>query len=154
MADHEPVPEDSQPLDPAALLQRIERLVLLVAMYREISFYFHTGIASTAWSAATEQSDFASSGWMMLQGAALMVAGFWRRLALPRWLGLTLLAATVLKAFAYDMRNLGTGYRVISYLGLGIVLMAVSFAYQKDWLNLKETNPGDYPSHHPHEAAP
>jgi len=127
-------------------------LVLLLSMYREIFLYFHNSVAPTAWSAATEQSDFAFSGWMMLQGAALMVAGFWRRLALPRWLGLTLLAATAVKAFAYDMRNLGTGYRVISYLGLGIVLMAVSFAYQKDWLNLKDTKSGEFASRHHHEA--
>jgi len=115
-------------------------LVLLVAMYRELSLYFHVGVVPTAYAAATERSDFAFSGWMMLQGAGLMVVGFWRRLALPRWLGLTLLVATVLKAFAYDMRNLGTGYRVISYLGLGVILMAVSFAYQKVWLRLKEAD--------------
>jgi len=115
-------------------------LVLLIAMYREIYLSFHLGVAPIAYAAATERSDFAFSGWMLLQGAALMVVGFWRRLALPRWLGLALLVATVLKAFAYDMRNLGTGYRVISYLGLGIVLMAVSFAYQKDWLSLKEAD--------------
>jgi uncharacterized membrane protein len=115
-------------------------LVLLTAMYRELSLYFHTGVAPSAYGAATEQSDFAFSGWMMLQGVALMVAGFWRRVTLPRWLGLTLLVATVLKAFAYDMRNMGTGYRVISYLGLGVILMAVSFAYQKDWLSVKETD--------------
>jgi len=120
-------------------------LVLLIAMYRELSLYFHAGVVPTAYAAATEQSDFAFSGWMMLQGAALMVAGFWRRLALLRWLGLTLLVATVLKAFAYDMRNMGTGYRVISYLGLGALLMAVSFAYQKDWLSVKETD--DFTTH-------
>jgi uncharacterized membrane protein len=34
------------------------------------------------------------------------------------------------------MRNLSEGYRVVSLLGLGALLMAVSFAYQKDWLNL------------------
>ena len=32
------------------------------------------------------------------------------------------------------MRNLSQGYRVVSLLGLGALLMAVSFAYQKDWL--------------------
>jgi hypothetical protein len=27
---------------------------------------------------------------------------------------------------------------VVSYLALGVLLMAVSFAYQKDWLGLKD----------------
>jgi len=125
-------------------------VVLLAAMYREIFLFFQPGNATNA---STETADFASSGWMLLQGAALMVAGFWRRSALPRWLGLLLLAATVIKAFAYDLRNLGTGYRVISYLGLGIVLMAVSFAYQNNWLGLKETADSHENDHQTTEAA-
>jgi uncharacterized membrane protein len=36
------------------------------------------------------------------------------------------------------MRNLSQGYRVVSFLGLGAVLMTISFAYQKDWLGLKQ----------------
>jgi len=36
------------------------------------------------------------------------------------------------------MRNLSQGYRVLSFLGLGALLMAVSFAYQKDWLALRD----------------
>jgi uncharacterized membrane protein len=36
------------------------------------------------------------------------------------------------------MRNLSQGYRVVSFLGLGALLMAVSFAYQKDWLALRD----------------
>lgn len=147
MADHEPVPEDSQPLDPAAPLQRIERLESLVAALtteRTVSQPLPAPtppIAQTPHPAPRSQSLESQFGTRVLSKVAVVLL-------------LMLLAATVLKAFAYDMRNLGTGYRVISYLGLGIVLMAVSFAYQKDWLNLKETNPGDYPSHHPHEAAP
>jgi hypothetical protein len=30
---------------------------------------------------------------------------------------------------------------VLSFLGLGALLMAVSFAYQKDWLSLRDTPP-------------
>jgi hypothetical protein len=37
------------------------------------------------------------------------------------------------------MRNLSQGYRVVSLMALGALLLAVSFAYQKDWLNLKGT---------------
>jgi len=39
------------------------------------------------------------------------------------------------------MRNLSQGYRVVSFLGLGALLMAVSFAYQKDWLALRDSVP-------------
>jgi uncharacterized membrane protein len=108
-------------------------IVLLVAMQREIARAFE-GEAEGRHALG----DFAFSGWLMMQGAANLVLGFWKRFALARWTGLLLLGVTVLKAFAYDMRGLSSGYRVVSYLALGVLLMAVSFAYQKDWLGLKD----------------
>jgi uncharacterized membrane protein len=60
-----------------------------------------------------------------------------------RWQALLLLVFTIFKAFLYDMRNLSQGYRVVSFLGLGALLMAISFAYQKDWLNLREAQSGE-----------
>ena len=113
-------------------------IVLLIGMEREIMQAFERGLNGAALMDANEKANFVFSGWMMLQGALLIAFGFAWRAALARWLGLLLLAATVVKAFAYDMRNLGTGYRVLSYLGLGVLLMCVSFAYQKDWLGLRE----------------
>jgi uncharacterized membrane protein len=115
-------------------------VVLLLSMHHEI-FRTFTSQQPTfeALAAGREYARFSYSGWMMLQGAAVLTFGFLRREPLPRWIGLVLLAATVLKTFAYDMRSLGTGYRVVSYLALGVVLMAVSYAYQKDWLGLLHT---------------
>jgi uncharacterized membrane protein len=68
----------------------------------------------------------------------LLAVGFWKRSAFIRWQALLLLVYTIAKTFLYDMRNLSQGYRVVSFLGLGALLMAVSFAYQKDWLALRE----------------
>ncbi len=76
-------------------------------------------------------------GWLV-EAVVLLLAGFWMRAAAARWIGLVLLGATLAKTFAWDMRGVGTGYRVLSYLGLGVLLMAVSFAYQKDWLGLRK----------------
>ena len=42
------------------------------------------------------------------------------------------------RLFCMTLVNLSQGYRVLSFLGLGALLMAVSFAYQKDWLALRE----------------
>jgi uncharacterized membrane protein len=104
-------------------------LVLLLAMHREI-------VAALLPHPAT--TDFCFSGWLMVQSVGNIVVGFVRRAALARWIGLGLLTAAVIKTFAYDMRDLGAGYRVVSYLGLGVLLMIVSYAYQKDWLGLNE----------------
>jgi uncharacterized membrane protein len=118
----------------AAVALVLINVVMLFAMHREIF---------RALNAEQEYADFCFSAWMMLQGAAMMALGFWKRLSLARWLGLIVLAGTVLKAVFWDIRALGIGYKAVSYLALGVVLMAVSFAYQKDWLGLRSAGGGD-----------
>jgi hypothetical protein len=83
------------------------------------------------------QQALAISGFLMLYGAALLAVGFWKRSSFLRWQVLVLLVFTIFKTFLHDLRNLGEGYGVASVLGLGALLMAISFAYQKDWLNLR-----------------
>jgi uncharacterized membrane protein len=83
------------------------------------------------------QQALAISAFLMLYGAGLLAVGFWKRSEFLRWQALVLLVFTICKTFLYDMRNLSQGYRVVSFLGLGAVLMTISFAYQKDWLNLR-----------------
>lgn len=43
-----------------------------------------------------------------------------------------LFAFTVLKVFLYDVQALELGYRVVSFILLGVILLAVAFAYQKN----------------------
>ena len=87
------------------------------------------------------QRSLAISAFLMLYGAGLLAIGFWKRSAFIRWQALILLVFTIGKTFLYDTRDLSQGYRVLSFLGLGALLMAVSFAYQKDWLALREPQP-------------
>ncbi len=82
----------------------------------------------------------------MLYGAVLLAAGFWRRSAFVRWQALILLVFTIAKTFLYDLRNLSQGYRVLSFLGLGALLMAISFVYQKDLLSLRNPESAAAPS--------
>jgi uncharacterized membrane protein len=96
-------------------------------------------------SEANLQRSLAISGFLMLYGAALLTLGFLKRSAFTRWQALILLLFTIAKVFLSDMSGLSQGYRVASFLGLGILLMAVSFAYQKDWLNLKHPEPAPLP---------
>jgi uncharacterized membrane protein len=112
----------------AAVALVLINLVMLLAMHREIF---------SALSAEQESADFCFSAWMMVQGAAMMALGFLKRITLARWIGLILLAGTVIKAVVWDIRSMGTGYKIVSYLALGVILMGVSYAYQKDWLGLR-----------------
>jgi uncharacterized membrane protein len=77
------------------------------------------------------------TAWYMLYGAALMAVGFLRRSAFFRWQGLVLLGFTIGKVFLNGVSQQSEGYRVLSFLALGVLLLAVSFAYQKDWLRLR-----------------
>jgi uncharacterized membrane protein len=82
-------------------------------------------------------AQFTYSALFMIFGAIQLAVGFWRRSAFLRWQALILLAISIGKVFLVDVRELSQGYRIVSFLGLGALLLAVSFVYQKDWLNLR-----------------
>ena len=82
------------------------------------------------------EEDFTYSALWMAYGAVLMIVGFWRRAALVRWQALVLIAATIVKVFVYDVSQLDRGYRIVSFIVLGVLLLAISFVYQRDWLQL------------------
>jgi uncharacterized membrane protein len=74
----------------------------------------------------------------MLFGVALLAIGFWRNSAFVRWQALVLLAVSIGKVFLVDVSELSQGYRIVSFLGLGALLLAVSFVYQRDLLGLRK----------------
>jgi uncharacterized membrane protein len=66
-----------------------------------------------------------------LEGIALAGAGFALRERSLRLSGLALLGACVLKVFLYDLRELETLFRILSFIVLGLVLLGVSLAYTR-----------------------
>lgn len=62
---------------------------------------------------------------------ALMVLGVRRNLSALRWQALTLFGLTVIKVFFFDLSYLSGVYRVLSSIVLGLILLAVSFLYQR-----------------------
>lgn len=119
----------------------------LIALSREISDYYSqqltlvrpTVFRPDVWSKMRSLGiarDFTYSALWMAYGAMLMAIGFWRSSAFLRWQALVLIAFTTLKVFAYDTSQLDRIYRILSFIVLGILLLAISFAYQRDWLKL------------------
>lgn len=80
--------------------------------------------------------DFTYSALWMAYGGMLMTIGFWLRSAFVRWQALVLIALTTLKVFVYDTSQLDRIYRIMSFIVLGVLLLAISFAYQRKWLKL------------------
>jgi hypothetical protein len=62
---------------------------------------------------------------------ALLAAGFIVRERPLRLQGLVLFLICVLKLFLYDLRNLETPYRILSFIALGLILLGVSWIYTR-----------------------
>jgi uncharacterized membrane protein len=66
-----------------------------------------------------------------LTGLAALVYGLVRDDRRFRLGGLALLAIAVFKVFFYDLSELESIYRVLSFIALGLLLLAGAFAYQR-----------------------
>jgi len=118
--------------------------LILIAVSMEIHAFWWVRHWSGNWREFEQHrmyAQFSYSAWFMLFGAILLAVGFWRRSAFLRWQALVLLAVSVVKVFLFDVSQLSQGYRILSFLGLGVLLLAVSFVYQRDWLNLRGVKP-------------
>jgi uncharacterized membrane protein len=129
-------------------------VLALIALSREIADYYSRQMAgfrptfqqpygADQWRIAYTdirridiERDFTYSALGMAYGAMLMLIGFLRRRAFVRWQALILIAATIAKVFVYDVSELDRGYRIVSFIILGVLLLAISFVYQRDWLKL------------------
>ncbi len=150
----------------AALALIALNLLALTALTREIFDYFalqmrpYLASPLNRWRASwidlhrfTTERDFTYSALWMAYGAMLMIVGFLRRSASIRWQALVLIAFTIGKVFVYDVSELDSGYRVVSFIVLGILLLAISFAYQRDWLRLSARSRVSAHAEHSNEHA-
>lgn len=62
---------------------------------------------------------------------ALVIVGLWRRIPYLRYAGLVLFALTIGKVFLVDLADLKGLERVLAFLVAGVLLLVLSFAYQK-----------------------
>ena len=133
-------------------------LLALIALSREVADYYapqmtgfipHLRWETPGWyrgEHAKVARDFTYSALWMAYGAMLMTVGFWRRSAFVRWQALVLIAFTIGKVFLYDVSELDRGYRILSFIVLGALLLAISFVYQRDWLKLSSRDAEESPA--------
>jgi uncharacterized membrane protein len=119
-----------------ALLTVSGNLFAVVALSLEASGYFRkqSGVRAAAGEFTRDlrlaQQLSLSLVWAVY-GGALLLFGHLRQNRLLRLVALALLAATTLKVFFFDLAGLERLYRIISFIVLGVVLLAVSFLYQQ-----------------------
>lgn len=57
--------------------------------------------------------------------------GIWKRRKVLRIFAIVLFAITLIKLYLIDLGDISTGYKIILFIALGILLLTVSFLYQK-----------------------
>ena len=116
-------------------------LLFLVLITGETWDYFARGVYRLALVPGTvynEELDrlqnlrqlLLSSGWLVYS-IILMALGIWKRSRVVRIEAIALFGVAILKIFIYDLSFLDTLYRIFSFLGLGVILLAVSYLYQR-----------------------
>ena len=90
------------------------------------AFQLRIGSGAAADEIATQAQVALSIAWVVV-GAGAFAIGLVRGIGRARVFGLGLLALATAKVFLFDLASLDVSYRVLSFLGLGGVLLASSF---------------------------
>jgi uncharacterized membrane protein len=80
---------------------------------------------------AHQQGQMVLSVFWGLVGVGTIVVGLRRDLGIVRIAGLALLALTIGKLFLFDLATLTSVYRVVSFIGLGLLLLGGAFVWQR-----------------------
>ena len=80
---------------------------------------------------AEQAEQMAYSIWWAVYAAGLLIIGFVVRYSPVRYFALALFAVTLGKVLLVDMADIEAGYRIASFLALGVLLLAASFLYQR-----------------------
>jgi uncharacterized membrane protein len=106
-------------------------LVLWILLTEEIYSYWY---CRNRYVQATANWKFLANMYISIMwavyGVALMVAGFWRRASVLRYIALGLFALLLAKVFILDMSTVKSIYRIGAFLATGIALVGVSYLYQ------------------------
>jgi uncharacterized membrane protein len=79
----------------------------------------------------TEAENYAYSLAWLLVAIATLLAGLAARRVAIRHAAMAVLALAIIKVFVFDMASLDGVLRAVSFLGLGVALIAIAFLYQR-----------------------
>jgi uncharacterized membrane protein len=118
-----------QRIKEGAVVTSIGLFLLFMLINLQVRQWFQG--ADLTWARATSNPErYAYSvAWIVLAGV-LLVTGIATRSLMVRWASLIILLLTIGKTFI-DTRDLKDLYRVASFLGLGLALLAVGYLYHR-----------------------
>lgn len=103
---------------------------LIWVISAEILYHFAFRALQGMVSSERESVLTLSLVWALYAGMVIAV-GFLAQFKPMRLLGITLLAITIAKVFVIDLTTLERGYRIAAFVGLGVLVLAISMLYQK-----------------------
>jgi uncharacterized membrane protein len=118
------------------LMVAVANLLAIIALSAEAYGYYAKNIEAVG-AAATDLRDRQLAQQLSLSviwtvyGGAMLAAGIARRNRMLRMMALGLLGLTIVKVFLIDLSSLEKIYRIVSFIVLGAILLAVSFLYQR-----------------------
>jgi uncharacterized membrane protein len=111
----------------------IVHFFILVLLCNELLNYNHINNYGTEANFSSEENVW-KLGFTVLWGAysfLLIAIGIFKKNKVMRISSISLFGITILKLLLVDTWDLSTGYKVISYMLLGAILLIVAFLYQK-----------------------
>lgn len=76
----------------------------------------------------------------------LLITGIVRKLPAARYGAIALLSVTLLKLFLHDLSRLGPLYRIGAFIGVAVIAMLASFAYQRFYAMANQKEHSDAPA--------
>jgi len=110
--------------------ERVEWRALLTALAAGLGVYLVSVLIVDA-SGTGQGGQLLLSAFWSVTGLAALVAGLARDDRRLRLGGLGLLGLAIVKVFLYDLATLDSIYRVVSFVAVGLLLLAGAFAYQR-----------------------
>jgi uncharacterized membrane protein len=118
--------------DAQAILVGLGVVLAFLLLNIEIADYFSPpGSTLTFQFSGSFARDMTYSIAWALFALGLLVYGIAKRVAAARWPAMGLLGVTLLKLFLHDLAQLGQLYRIGAFIGVAVIAMLASFAYQR-----------------------
>ena len=104
---------------------------LCVLLFVSFDLWDYLGKSWEPYESRSSAQQLALSIFWSSYGLVLMLVGIWRQLRAVRLFAMGLLYLAIFKVFIFDLGSLATPFRIISFLGLGIILLVVSLLYTR-----------------------
>jgi len=108
----------------------ITQILSIILLSFEVSSFFSSSHAQSFSEIRYAQGLSLSILWTVY-ASAMIGSGILKKTRLLRVMGILLAGAAIIKVFLFDLSALQTIYRIVSFIVLGMILLAVSYLYNR-----------------------